>query len=352
MNNIARKLHRDRDEILGFCNRHKRIHLFGAGLVGSLMQRYLMEEGVEICNVLVSPGHKQADFFQKIPIREMKAEEWLDDDGIIVAVGQKFQEQILEMLLHDFKLKKDNIYVQQIYPATFQETIEDALLQIRIEEKSNFFKNYKELDALGKKWNTDKSSTGHNYLNKYEFFFKELKDKQISILELGVCNGSSLQMWKDYFVNAIIYGVDIEEKCRKFEGERCNIVIQDLGNEELLDELSIIKPSVIIDDASHFTSHQIEALYHLFPILEPGGVYIVEDLGTNFRRYRNQGYNDTIISCYEFCQAVAKTIASGEFLAVENMNPACILLKEEIEFLAKQMEMICFIHESCIMIKK
>ena len=351
MNYIAKKLHKDRGEILRFCNRHKTIHIFGAGIVGSLMLRYFIEEGVKISGILVSPGHDNISTFHGYSVKAIKKDEWIDGDGIVVAVSNKFRSEVLD-LLRKLEIREDDIYVQNIYPSSFEEPlIKDALLSA--ENKSDgFFSTYKVLNRLGEKNNTDKCSVQHNYLDKYEFFFKELKNEPIHLLELGVFNGSSLRTWADYFTKAHIYGVDIEEACKCYTYDRCQVILQDLGDEELFKQLYPIEPTIIIDDASHYTSHQMKALYHLLPILKAGGIYVIEDLGTNFNLYKNHGYQDAIVSCYEFCKAIADVVTSGEFLNLERMHPACVPLKEEIEFLAGQIEMISFIHESCIMIKR
>ncbi len=89
-----------------------------------------------------------------------------------------------------------SIYIQRIYSSSVSKLlINDVLLT-----KSN-----------GEKYQTDKCNIFYNYLNKYEFFFKELKEEPIHVLELGVYNGSSLQTWENYFTKAQIYGVDVEK---------------------------------------------------------------------------------------------------------------------------------------------
>ena len=273
-------------------------------------------------------------------------------DGIIVAVDTQFRKEIFSTLIK-FDVSEKDIYIQEIYNLAYKGFLKKDILLLKDKrENSGFFKEYRKLDELGKKYSTDKNSSYHNYLNKYEFFLQKMKNDPIHILELGVFNGSSLKMWEDYFENAQIYGVDIDDNCKRYNGERCHVIIQDLGDEELLHQLSDISPSIIVEDASHYMSHQIKALYHLFPILKSGGVFIIEDLGTNFNLYRDMGLQDACVSCYDFCRTIADVVASGEFLDIAKMAPACVPLKNEIESIAREIEMISFIHESCIIIKK
>ena len=55
-------------------------------------------------------------------------------------------------------------------------------------------------------YNTDKDK--HNYLQAYDKLFYEYRDKKINLLEVGVHEGGSLLLWKDYFSNGTIYGMD------------------------------------------------------------------------------------------------------------------------------------------------
>lgn len=107
-----------------------------------------------------------------------------------------------------------------------------------------------------------------------------------------------------------------------------------------------------MDDASHLWSHQIKALYHLLPSLESGGIYILEDLGTSFYSYRTIEYADACVSAYDFCSALAEVVCSQELFRVQGLEANVMLFKKEIEELASQIEMITFIHQSCIIIKR
>ena len=150
----------------------------------------------------------------------------------------------------------------------------------------------------------------------------------------------------------MIYGIDIDETCKKYENENCKILIKDLADENSLDELSILNPDIIIDDASHWWSHQIKALYHLFPSLKRGGIYILEDLGTSFEPYKFSNFDDANITTYDFLSAISECVCSSNSLQMDNLNPNLVVFINEIEMIAEQIEMMCFIHESCIMIKK
>jgi len=84
-----------------------------------------------------------------------------------------------------------------------------------------------ELDLLALKYGTDKASDFHNYTEFYDKYFNLDRGNIKNVLEIGVFRGNSLRMWKDYFFNAIIYGIDIDKNCN-FTEERIKILIDEL----------------------------------------------------------------------------------------------------------------------------
>ena len=69
---------------------------------------------------------------------------------------------------------------------------------------------------LGKKFQTDKSPYNsvlhrHPYTGIYDLLFSSLKDKKINIAEIGILNNASIQMWRDYFTNAQIFGFEFDD---------------------------------------------------------------------------------------------------------------------------------------------
>jgi hypothetical protein len=135
------------------------------------------------------------------------------------------------------------------------------------------------LDHIGILRGTDKSSLSHGYLRHYERILGHLRYEPITLLEIGVFNGSSLLMWEDYFGAASIVGVDITETCTQYAGGRREIEIGSQADPVFLDEIGRRRaPHVIIDDGSHQADHIILTFRALFRHLQPGGMYIVEDL--------------------------------------------------------------------------
>ena len=67
------------------------------------------------------------------------------------------------------------------------------------------------LNEIATELGTDKASFGHNYVEKYEKYFSEYRDKDIKLFEIGIDKGYSVQLWKEYFTQAKIYAIDIKD---------------------------------------------------------------------------------------------------------------------------------------------
>ena len=141
----------------------------------------------------------------------------------------------------------------------------------------NTLKSYTELNSLGLKYRTDKSSSGHNYLPYYEFYLSRIRSTCKSVLEIGVFEGASLSMWADFFPNATIYGIDKNFPYSSFNARiRFYLLDSKTQNFEIL--CKRVKPCVIIDDGEHsMLSHQV-SFELAFPHMPSGGFYFIEDL--------------------------------------------------------------------------
>jgi len=125
------------------------------------------------------------------------------------------------------------------------------------------------------------SNKWSSYLKYYDNLLRPLKDDEIKLLEIGIQNGGSLDTWGKYFSKAIkIVGCDIDEKCKllNYEDPRIKVVVGDANANEIYQRLATDGPyDVIIDDGSHLSEDIFINFLNYFPILKPGGIYIVED---------------------------------------------------------------------------
>ena len=118
-----------------------------------------------------------------------------------------------------------------------------------------------------------------HYFPIYEKHFAPIRNKPIKILEIGILNGGSLEMWRYYFPEATIVGIDINPLCKEHEQERINVRIGDQTDEKflqsLIDEFGTF--DLIIDDGSHHVAHVNKTFQFLFPKLADDGIYFIED---------------------------------------------------------------------------
>jgi hypothetical protein len=137
----------------------------------------------------------------------------------------------------------------------------------------------KELNLFGITEGTDKTFLGNDYLTHYSRLFEAMRHDDINVLEIGVWNGASLRTWRKYFTRAKIMGIDIHEQCRQYQDDRVKIEIGSQADETFLKKVAEeFRPTIIIDDGSHVSDHQIVSLETLFPLMMPGGIYVIEDL--------------------------------------------------------------------------
>jgi len=135
-------------------------------------------------------------------------------------------------------------------------------------------------DRLGSdKWTT--------YFGAYDDHFARFRERPITLLEIGIQNGGSLEIWAKYFANATrIVGCDIDEKCRDltFEDPRISVVIGDANSANSYQAVTsdVAAFDIVVDDGSHLVSDVIQSFALYFPKVKPGGVYVIEDLHTSY----------------------------------------------------------------------
>lgn len=178
----------------------------------------------------------------------------------------------------------------------------------------------------------------HNYSEYYSeiFFYKRKKIKNFLEIGLGTNNtnlpsnmGSegkplaSLRAWRDYFVNANIYGADIDKNILKDE-ERIKTFYVDQTNPEtisaLFKQIGLDKFDIILEDGLHEFNANICFFENAIDYLDDNGVYIIEDIyykdKIKFINYfKNLKYNFSIIDLYH-----QKNIANNCVIVVRKNN--------------------------------
>lgn len=124
-----------------------------------------------------------------------------------------------------------------------------------------------------------------HYFPIYEKHFAPWRNKTVTLIEIGVFHGGSLQMWQRYFgPMATIVGIDINPECLRHQDEGIHVRIGDQSDtgflQSVLDEFGV--PDIVIDDGSHRMEHIRESFLFLYPKISKNGVYLVEDLHTAY----------------------------------------------------------------------
>lgn len=132
------------------------------------------------------------------------------------------------------------------------------------------------LHELGHTGGGDKG-THHTYISQYERSLALYRDKNISLLEIGVAAGQSLKLWQQYFSKeSIILGIDVNPNCSQYKKDNINVIINRADRAENYTGKMF---DIIIDDGSHVLEDQINCFNLLFHThLNTGGIYIIEDV--------------------------------------------------------------------------
>ncbi|MEM1065337.1 MAG: class I SAM-dependent methyltransferase [Pseudomonadota bacterium] len=126
----------------------------------------------------------------------------------------------------------------------------------------------------------------HHYIPLYDRYFAPFRGRdRVRMLEIGVAKGGSLKMWRSYFgPEATIFGIDIREKCRGLGGASAEVRIGSQDDPYFLGDVvaEMGGIDIVLDDGSHQMPHVRRTLEILFPMLAPGGIYMIEDLHTAY----------------------------------------------------------------------
>ncbi len=133
----------------------------------------------------------------------------------------------------------------------------------------------------------------HTYLETYERLFKPFRNG-CTIMEIGLAMGDSLKLWREYFTNSKIVGVDISivfehsHLVGKDNNGNLNtfwevdatkdLILDFISTFEQVKKFNLTGFDIIIDDGSHMEADQFKTFKLLKDKMKPGGVYIIEDI--------------------------------------------------------------------------
>ncbi len=145
----------------------------------------------------------------------------------------------------------------------------------------NYFKENKRGNGIWK-WN--------HYFEIYHKHLAKFVNTSVNLLEIGIYSGGSLKMWHEYLgSHSHIYGIDIEQACQSYENDYTSIFIGDQENRTFWHNFreSVDSIDIIIDDGGHTPAQQKITLEEMLPALNPGAVYICEDIHGKSNAFTN-----------------------------------------------------------------
>lgn len=201
---------------------------------------------------------------------------------------------------------EEKYLINELVSSDIQRLSSMELSEITIDVSNSFTP----LCHLGNKYMTDKTPYNlfchrHPYTVIYDMFLRKYKRKtNLKLGEVGVLNGSSLRMWREYFPTASLHGFDIDDKVFKKLQDIIDIKCYKMDASNIHELKTNLYKSVsdgkkfdiLIEDASHTLNHQLLFLRYCLDYVESGGIVIIEDI---FRAIPVNRFQEVYLKIYD-----------------------------------------------------
>jgi hypothetical protein len=200
-----------------------------------------------------------------------------------------------------------------------------------------------------------------SYLAQYDRVLQPWRDQEIRLLEIGIQNGGSLEIWREFFPKAVkLVGCDVDPLCAelRYSDPRIAVVVADACSEEGLNQVRAHASSfdIVIDDGSHRSSHIVQAFARYFPLISEGGLFIAEDLHCSYWGPFEGGlaYPLSSMSFFKFLIDVVNQehwgvpIKARELVADFEREYGCELRDSDLQ----QVHSVEFVNSMCVIRKK
>ena len=214
---------------------------------------------------------------------------------------KKILKKILPNLL--FKIKRKYKHIRNEYK---QQKILNNIIKANFKNIS-YTNTFNILSELCEKYGSDKGFvnldvdkpynwTTHSYTSYYNSIFNLSRENIKFVFECGLGTnnpdiksnmtingvpGASLRVWRDYFINANIYGGDIDKDIM-FEEDRIKTFYVDQLNtnsiKSMWESIDVENFDIIIDDGLHEPEANLNFFLNSFYKIKNNGVYIIEDV--------------------------------------------------------------------------
>jgi len=186
-------------------------------------------------------------------------------------------------------------------------------------------KSFKSTPKYSIKWS--------NYFEVYEKIFKKFVNKKITFVEIGIGDGGSLFMWKNFFGKKTrIIGIELNPEAKKLEKFGFEIFIGNQSDPLFWKQFynKVGKIDILLDDGGHKNIQQITSFMESYKFINPNGLIVIEDTHTSYMK--KKGFNNpSKYSFINFCNTLIESI--------HRRNP---MLDKRLNNFSKKIESIFF----------
>ena len=154
---------------------------------------------------------------------------------------------------------------------------------LEINSNLKLFQIYRNLKRVSLKSDT--------YFQAYEEMFEKYVGKKITFVEVGVLQGGSLFMWREYFgKDARIIGIDLHPNAKELEKHGFEIFIGSQSDKNFWKDFysKVGKIDILLDDGGHVNDQQIITLGESINNINDNGLIVTEDVHTSyFKKFGN-----------------------------------------------------------------
>ena len=154
---------------------------------------------------------------------------------------------------------------------------------LEINSNLKLFQIYKNLKRESLKCDT--------YFQVYEEMFNKYVGKKMTFVEVGVLQGGSLFMWREYFgKDARIIGIDLHPNAKELEKHGFEIYIGSQSDKNFWRNFytKVGKIDILLDDGGHVNDQQIVTLSESVNNINDDGIIMTEDVHTSyFKKFGN-----------------------------------------------------------------
>jgi len=148
-----------------------------------------------------------------------------------------------------------------------------------------------ELCMLGQICGTDKTPYNlnghrHPYTAIYSMLMGQYKHNPVRFVEIGVAGGASVLLWNKYFEKGTFYFYDRDQNFLDHSAQ----IVSSVNNTFMPMDVTISESirsgfaasggnlDIILDDSTHYATHQKLIIHEALPFLRSGGMIIIEDV--------------------------------------------------------------------------